>query len=175
MCVCVCVCVCVPPFRADSMTWNPHKMMGVPLQCSAILCRHKVSAVRWSHVENSETILFSLVVRQGTVGRLGEGFPLFWYVFPAFVSECGTSDAEGKASFPHPLLTIQGYLMFSFFMPAVGQNIAFMRRLLSAWFVLCPCVKRWIVFDLVLYSSCLKQKYCSILVEELVANGFDEL
>ncbi|XP_052806238.1 glutamate decarboxylase 1-like [Mya arenaria] len=22
--------------RADSMTWNPHKMMGVPLQCSAI-------------------------------------------------------------------------------------------------------------------------------------------
>ncbi|KAL8564651.1 hypothetical protein ACOMHN_004145 [Nucella lapillus] len=27
--------------RADSMTWNPHKMMGVPLQCSAILCRHK--------------------------------------------------------------------------------------------------------------------------------------
>ncbi|KAK7482347.1 hypothetical protein BaRGS_00026366, partial [Batillaria attramentaria] len=27
--------------RADSLTWNPHKMMGVPLQCSAILCRHK--------------------------------------------------------------------------------------------------------------------------------------
>ncbi|KAL3835812.1 hypothetical protein ACJMK2_021286 [Sinanodonta woodiana] len=27
--------------RADSMTWNPHKMMGVPLQCSAILLRKK--------------------------------------------------------------------------------------------------------------------------------------
>ncbi|KAK6183173.1 hypothetical protein SNE40_010702 [Patella caerulea] len=27
--------------RADSMTWNPHKMMGVPLQCSAILTKHK--------------------------------------------------------------------------------------------------------------------------------------
>ncbi|XP_062576120.1 glutamate decarboxylase 1-like [Saccostrea cucullata] len=26
--------------RCDSMTWNPHKMMGVPLQCSAILVRH---------------------------------------------------------------------------------------------------------------------------------------
>ncbi|KAM4705046.1 glutamate decarboxylase 1-like [Rhinophrynus dorsalis] len=25
--------------RADSVTWNPHKMMGVPLQCSAILVR----------------------------------------------------------------------------------------------------------------------------------------
>lgn len=28
-------------FRADSMTWNPHKMMGVPLQCSAIFLKKK--------------------------------------------------------------------------------------------------------------------------------------
>ncbi|XP_067905947.1 glutamate decarboxylase 1-like [Heterodontus francisci] len=27
--------------RANSITWNPHKMMGVPLQCSAILIREK--------------------------------------------------------------------------------------------------------------------------------------
>ncbi|XP_063076009.1 glutamate decarboxylase 1 [Engraulis encrasicolus] len=27
--------------RASSVTWNPHKMMGVPLQCSAILVRRK--------------------------------------------------------------------------------------------------------------------------------------
>ncbi|KAJ8306840.1 hypothetical protein KUTeg_014924 [Tegillarca granosa] len=27
--------------RADSMTWNPHKMMGVPLQCSAFLLKKK--------------------------------------------------------------------------------------------------------------------------------------
>ncbi|KAL4657159.1 glutamate decarboxylase 1-like [Arapaima gigas] len=27
--------------RAASVTWNPHKMMGVPLQCSAILVRQK--------------------------------------------------------------------------------------------------------------------------------------
>ncbi|XP_077348173.1 glutamate decarboxylase 1-like isoform X2 [Lithobates pipiens] len=27
--------------RANSVTWNPHKMMGVPLQCSAILIREK--------------------------------------------------------------------------------------------------------------------------------------
>lgn len=24
------------------MTWNPHKMMGVPLQCSALLVREEV-------------------------------------------------------------------------------------------------------------------------------------
>lgn len=27
--------------RADSMTWNPHKMMGVPLACSALLMRER--------------------------------------------------------------------------------------------------------------------------------------
>ena len=26
--------------RADSVTWNPHKSLGVPLQCSAFLTRH---------------------------------------------------------------------------------------------------------------------------------------
>ncbi|XP_065839426.1 glutamate decarboxylase 1-like isoform X2 [Oscarella lobularis] len=27
--------------RADSVTWNPHKMMGVPLQCSAFMTKHE--------------------------------------------------------------------------------------------------------------------------------------
>lgn len=27
--------------RADSLTWNPHKMMGVPLACAALLTRHR--------------------------------------------------------------------------------------------------------------------------------------
>ena len=29
-------------FRAWSVTWNPHKMMGVPLQCSVILVKKRV-------------------------------------------------------------------------------------------------------------------------------------
>lgn len=29
-------------FRANSVTWNPHKMMSVPLQCSALLVREEV-------------------------------------------------------------------------------------------------------------------------------------
>ena len=28
--------------KADSVTWNPHKLMGVILQCSALLVKHKV-------------------------------------------------------------------------------------------------------------------------------------
>ena len=27
------------------MTWNPHKMMGAPLQCSAIFLREKVCSL----------------------------------------------------------------------------------------------------------------------------------
>lgn len=30
------------PTRANSVTWNPHKMMSVPLQCSALLVREEV-------------------------------------------------------------------------------------------------------------------------------------
>ena len=30
-------------FRADSVAWNPHKMMGTPLQCCAFLTKETVS------------------------------------------------------------------------------------------------------------------------------------
>lgn len=26
--------------RSDSVTWNPHKMLACPQQCSTFLCRH---------------------------------------------------------------------------------------------------------------------------------------
>ena len=31
--------------RCDSMTWNPHKMMGTPQQASVFLTRHKVRTI----------------------------------------------------------------------------------------------------------------------------------
>lgn len=40
--------------RAWSVTWNPHKMMGVPLQCSVILVKKKV--------RNDSLLLFNLNV-----------------------------------------------------------------------------------------------------------------
>ena len=33
--------------RADSITWNPHKFMGVPLQCSAFLVKRKVIKIEY--------------------------------------------------------------------------------------------------------------------------------
>ena len=26
--------------RSDSFSWNPHKMLGIPLQCSVFVCKH---------------------------------------------------------------------------------------------------------------------------------------
>lgn len=31
--------------ECDSITWNPHKMMGVPLMCSALLMREGVKVL----------------------------------------------------------------------------------------------------------------------------------
>uniref|UniRef100_A0AAQ5ZXV7 Glutamate decarboxylase 2 n=1 Tax=Amphiprion ocellaris TaxID=80972 RepID=A0AAQ5ZXV7_AMPOC len=35
--------------RANSVTWNPHKMMSVPLQCSALLVREEVNSISRQH------------------------------------------------------------------------------------------------------------------------------
>jgi len=33
-------------YRADSVAWSPHELMGAILQCSAILVRHEVTDCR---------------------------------------------------------------------------------------------------------------------------------
>ena len=35
--------------RADSLTWNPHKLMGVLLQCSTLHLKEKVDT-RWIQI-----------------------------------------------------------------------------------------------------------------------------
>lgn len=49
--------------RANSVTWNPHKMMSVPLQCSALLVREEVGRVPFkssSHTGNIFVFLCQL-------------------------------------------------------------------------------------------------------------------
>ncbi|KAM8976286.1 cysteine sulfinic acid decarboxylase [Pelodytes ibericus] len=43
--------------RADSVTWNPHKMLGVGLQCSAFLLRDTTGLLKQCHAANA-TYLF---------------------------------------------------------------------------------------------------------------------
>ena len=33
---------CYLTFRADSVSWNPHKMLSVPVQCSVLLVKDEV-------------------------------------------------------------------------------------------------------------------------------------
>jgi selenocysteine lyase/cysteine desulfurase len=74
--------------KADSMTWNPHKLMGVPQQCSLIFTRHKVTilcdillrggfrsfekgvgggtlAKKFSHFESQPTSFCKFVAKEG--------------------------------------------------------------------------------------------------------------
>lgn len=52
--------------RADSLTWDAHKMMGVPLTCSVILTRH--AGLLAKHLSESATYLF-----QGDADRFNPG------------------------------------------------------------------------------------------------------
>uniref|UniRef100_A0A8C9F9N3 Glutamate decarboxylase 2 n=1 Tax=Pavo cristatus TaxID=9049 RepID=A0A8C9F9N3_PAVCR len=55
--------------RANSVTWNPHKMMGVPLQCSALLVREEVMLHGPFAVSGHRTVtLFFLFSLKGTTG-----------------------------------------------------------------------------------------------------------
>ena len=38
-------------FRADSLTWNPHKLMGTLLQCSTLHLRENVSALLMTYLK----------------------------------------------------------------------------------------------------------------------------
>ncbi|XP_061548024.1 glutamate decarboxylase 1-like isoform X2 [Phycodurus eques] len=55
--------------RANSVTWNPHKMMGVPLQCSAILVREKGTVGFEQHIDKclelSSYLYYKIKDREG--------------------------------------------------------------------------------------------------------------
>ncbi len=42
--------------RANSVTWNPHKMMSVPLQCSALLVREEVRLILCNQLLLSQAV-----------------------------------------------------------------------------------------------------------------------
>jgi len=56
--------------RADSVTWDLHKLMGVMLQCSAILVRQNVtSTCLWNGVY-TEILRITLFLNQSAIWRL---------------------------------------------------------------------------------------------------------
>lgn len=54
---------CFVTIRANSVTWNPHKMMSVPLQCSALLVREEVGRIPFNPIPLSRPVLFFTWIR----------------------------------------------------------------------------------------------------------------
>ena len=49
-------------FRADSVAWNLHKMLGAPLQCSAFLTKHQVKTIQnWCKIISKLQFSFYLL------------------------------------------------------------------------------------------------------------------
>ncbi|KAF4667591.1 Glutamate decarboxylase 2 [Perkinsus chesapeaki] len=81
--------------KADSISWNLHKLLGVPLQCSALLCRHP-GALRQAHEERHGTEAFPCLSPLDTVydssmsGRKADAFKA-WILWKK-MGDCGMAN-----------------------------------------------------------------------------------
>ena len=53
--------------RADSLTWNPHKLLGVLLQCSTLHLKEKVSTIVIALVSTSYCLLQGILADCNTM------------------------------------------------------------------------------------------------------------
>lgn len=55
--------VCFLACRCDSIAWNPHKMLGAPLQCSPFIVRHKVGpdGLAWNGIRSLRYSFFAVM------------------------------------------------------------------------------------------------------------------
>lgn len=88
--------------RANSVTWNPHKMMGVLLQCSAILVKEKVCTPSRDE----------LVACTGSEGEKSTGS--FSQYLLLYSQDCPIGTTVAVLSCPY-------LLAFSNFMPPLGS------------------------------------------------------
>ena len=94
--------------RADSVSWNPHKSLHVPLQCSAFLTRHegllkKSNSTGATYLFQQDKLSYSASYDTGDksfqCGRLNDAFK-FWLMWKQRVRNLGTtSDTLGLTIF----------------------------------------------------------------------------
>lgn len=84
------VCEC----RADSVAWNPHKALHVPLQCSAFLTRHddilrSMLSLHASYLFQKDKVLYDVSLDTGDMslqcGRVNDAFKI-WLMWKKNVS-----------------------------------------------------------------------------------------
>lgn len=73
-------------YRADSMTWNPHKSIGAPLQCSCFVTKHQTiladcNSVKAGYLFQKDKITYDSSLDSGDksiqCGRLADVFKLW--------------------------------------------------------------------------------------------------
>ena len=88
----VAMCTC----RADSVTWNPHKSLGVPLQCSAFLTKHEgllasCNSTKATYLFQQDKVSYDVSYDTGDksiqCGRLNDVFKL-WLMWKKKVHVC---------------------------------------------------------------------------------------
>ena len=84
-------------FRADSVTWNPHKSLGVPQQCSAFLTKHeglllRCNSTKASYLFQQDKVNYDVSYDTGDksiqCGRLNDVLKL-WLIWKKKVSKSG--------------------------------------------------------------------------------------
>ncbi|KAF4656679.1 Glutamate decarboxylase 2 [Perkinsus olseni] len=81
--------------KADSISWNLHKLLGVPLQCSALLCRHP-GCLKAAHEEQHGSEAFPCLSPLDTVycssmsGRKADAFKA-WILWKK-MGDCGMAN-----------------------------------------------------------------------------------
>ncbi|EER02537.1 glutamate decarboxylase, putative [Perkinsus marinus ATCC 50983] len=81
--------------QADSISWNLHKLLGVPLQCSALLCRHS-GCLKAAHEEQHAPEAFPCLSPLDTVycssmsGRKADAFKA-WILWKK-MGDCGMAN-----------------------------------------------------------------------------------
>lgn len=85
--------------RADSVAWNPHKMLGVPFHCPALITRHKGAleaslSTDASYLFHDDETDFNLGQKSLHCGRRPEAFK-FWLSWQAYGRQGLSQRVEG--------------------------------------------------------------------------------
>ena len=85
--------------RADSVTWNPHKALHVPLQCSAFITRHErilqdMLSMRAPYLFQQDKVAYDKSLDTGDMslqcGRLNDALKIWLMWKKSVSSKCGT-------------------------------------------------------------------------------------
>ncbi|PKU40640.1 hypothetical protein llap_9061 [Limosa lapponica baueri] len=127
--------------RANSVTWNPHKMMGVPLQCSALLVREEGTTGFEAQIDKCLELaeyLYNKIKNREGYQMVFDGKPqhtnvCFWYIPPSLRSMEDNEERMSRLMKVAPVIKARmmeyGTTMVSY--QPLGDKVNFFRMVIS--------------------------------------------